>query len=178
MRGRESQEADAGAMVLHHRLQHRGRQQLSPVRCGPWPGAAAGPQPSGHAVVPGRACLAVAVPDLHLASIAGTRQFLAARLSRKHGLRRRPAAHIEVIVMTTSQQPRRAGSPVRRVLGRSARALRNLYDEQVYAWECFFRPAGAPRPRTQAPAPAGESHAAAGSRTPAPAGVASGDPAA
>ncbi len=129
-----------------------------------------------RAAVPGPARLAVAMPDLHLASIAGTRQFLAARLSRRHGLKRRPAAHIWRIVMTTSQQRRRAGSPVRRVLGRSARALRNLYDEQVYAWERFFRPAGAPRPRTQAPAPAGESHAVAGSRTPAPAGVASGDP--
>lgn len=184
MRGQESQEADAGAMTLHHRRRHRGRHQLSPMRCGPWPGAgrladaAAGPQPAGHAAVPGRACLAAAVPDLHLASIAGTRQVLAARLSRRHGLRRRPPAHIEVIVMTTSQRPRRAGSPVRRVLGRSARALRNLHDEQVYAWECFVRPAGAPRPRTQAPAPAGDSHATAGSRTPAPAGVAGCDPAA
>ena len=78
--------------------------------------------------------------------------------------------------MTTSQRPRRAGSPVRRVLGRSARALRNLHHEQVYAWQCFLRPAGAPRPRPQAPAPAGDSHAPAGSRTPA--GVGSGDPAA
>ncbi|HEV3295163.1 MAG TPA: hypothetical protein VG123_39795 [Streptosporangiaceae bacterium] len=49
--------------------------------------------------------------------------------------------------MTISQQPRRTGSPVRRVLRRSARALRNLHDEQLYGWECFFRPAGAPRRR-------------------------------
>ena len=69
--------------------------------------------------------------------------------------------------MTISQRPRRAGSAVWRVLGRSARALRKLHDEQVYAWECFFRPAGAPRPRAQAAAPAGGGHAAAGSRTPA-----------
>jgi hypothetical protein len=80
--------------------------------------------------------------------------------------------------MTTSQQPRRAGSRTWRALGRSAPALRNLHDEQVYARECFFRPVGAPRPGTQAPAPAGDSHATAGSRTPALAGVASGDPAA
>ena len=50
--------------------------------------------------------------------------------------------------MTISQRPRRTGSSVRRVLHRSARALRNLHDEQVYAWECFIRPAGAPRSRT------------------------------
>ena len=37
--------------------------------------------------------------------------------------------------MTISQRPRRAGSPVWRVLGRSGRALRNLHDEQMYAWE-------------------------------------------
>jgi hypothetical protein len=100
------------------------------------------------AAVPGRACLAVAVPDLHPAFIAGTQQVLAARLSRRHGRRGRPPAHIEVIVMTISQRPRRTGSPVRRVLRRSARALRNLHDEQLYGWECFFRPAGAPPPRT------------------------------
>ena len=32
MRGRESQEAGAGAMALHHRLRHRWRQRLSPAR--------------------------------------------------------------------------------------------------------------------------------------------------
>ena len=66
--------------------------------------------------------LAVAVPDLHLAFIAGTQQILAACLSTRHGLRRRPPAHIEVIVMTTSQRRGRVGSLVRRVLGRSAGA--------------------------------------------------------
>ncbi len=75
--------------------------------------------------------------------------------------------------MTISQRPRRAGSAVWRVLRQSARALRNLHDEQAYAWDCFFRPAGAPRLRAQAPAPAGGSHATAGSRTPA--GVAGND---
>ncbi|HLK79845.1 MAG TPA: hypothetical protein VKU77_40105 [Streptosporangiaceae bacterium] len=74
--------------------------------------------------------------------------------------------------MTISQQSHRAGSPAWRALRKSARTLRNLHDEQVYAWECFFRPASAPRRRPQAPAPAGDSHAAPGSRTPAPAGVA------
>ena len=88
------------------------------------------------------------VPDLHPAFIAGTRQVLAARLSRRRGLRRRPPAHIEVIVMTTSQRPRRADSPVRRVLRRSARALKNLHKEQAYAWECYLRPTDAPRSRT------------------------------
>lgn len=72
--------------------------------------------------------------------------------------------------MTISQQRHRADSPAWRALRKSARALRNLHDEQVYAWERFFRPAGAPRPRSQAPS--GDSHAAAGSRTPASAGVA------
>lgn len=54
--------------------------------------------------------------------------------------------------MTTSQTPRRTGvgSPVRRALGRSLHALRNLHDEQVYAWECYFRSCRVPRPRTQA----------------------------
>jgi hypothetical protein len=56
--------------------------------------------------------------------------------------------------MTISQQHHRAGSPVWRVLRRSAGALRELHDGQVYAWECFFRPAGAPPPHPQAPAPA------------------------
>ena len=79
--------------------------------------------------------------------------------------------------MTISQRSRRAGSPVWRVLGRSARALRNLHDEQMYAWECLFRPVGAPRPRAQAPAPR-DSRATAGSRTPAPAGVTDSDRAA
>ena len=50
--------------------------------------------------------------------------------------------------MTTSQRPRRADSPVRRVLRRSARALKNLHDEHVYAWECYLRPADAPRSRS------------------------------
>jgi hypothetical protein len=68
--------------------------------------------------------------------------------------------------MTISQQPHRTGSPVWRALRRSARNLRNLHDEQVYAWECFFRPAGAPRHRPQAPAAGGDSRAAAGSRSP------------
>ena len=116
------------------------------------------------------ACLAVAVPDLHPAFIAGTRQLLAARLSRRRGLKRGPPAHIEVIVMAIRQRPRRAGSPVRRVLRRWARALRDLHDEQAYAWECFFRPAGAPRPARRLPPPPGGSHAPAGSRTLAAAG--------
>ena len=166
-----SRGAAVGAVALHHRRRHRGRHQLSPMRCGPWPGAGrlAGTAACRACGRPCGAYLAAAVPDLHLAFIAGTRQLLAARLLRRHGLRRRPPAHIEVIVMTTSQRPRRTGSPVRRILRRSARALRNLHDEQLYAWECFFRPAGAPRPRTQAPAAASDSHATAGSRTPAPA---------
>jgi hypothetical protein len=50
--------------------------------------------------------------------------------------------------MTTSQRPRRADSPVRRVLRRSARALKNLHKEQAYAWECYLRPTDAPRSRT------------------------------
>jgi hypothetical protein len=36
------------------------------------------------------------------------------------------------------------GSRVRRALGRSARTLRNLHDEQVYAWDRLFR-AGLPK---------------------------------
>jgi hypothetical protein len=50
--------------------------------------------------------------------------------------------------MTLSQRPRRAGSPVRQVLRRSARALKNLHDEHVYAWECYLLPADTPRSRT------------------------------
>ena len=70
---------------------------------------------------------------------------------------------IEVIVMTTSQDQRPAGSGSRvRVLGRSARAMRNLYKEQVDAWERFFRaglppqpgaPGSAAGPRVHVPAP-------------------------
>ena len=53
-------------------------------------------------------------------------------------------------MMATSQLRRHrasSGLPLRRALGRSARALRNLHDEQVYAWDRFFR-AGLP-PRTR-----------------------------
>jgi hypothetical protein len=63
--------------------------------------------------------------------------------------------------MTVIQHRRPAvsglGSHARRALGRSAHALRSLYDEQVYAWECFFR-AGLPRqarPQDPAANPAG-----------------------
>jgi hypothetical protein len=82
--------------------------------------------------------------------------------------------------MTTSQHPRRtgSGSPARRVLGRSLHALRDLHDEQVYAWECFWRSCRAPQPRTQTPAAARGGRATAGSGAPAPAGVGSGDQAA
>ncbi len=52
--------------------------------------------------------------------------------------------------MTTSQ-PRRHHAlsrlPLPRALGRSARALRNMHDEQVHAWERYFR-AGLP-PQTR-----------------------------
>jgi hypothetical protein len=68
--------------------------------------------------------------------------------------------------MAISQRPRRAGSPARRILRRTARALRNLHDEQAYAWECYLRPAGAPSPARRLPPPPGGSHAPAGSRTP------------
>jgi len=82
--------------------------------------------------------------------------------------------------MTTSQRPRRAGSgsPVRRALGRSLRALRDLHDEQAYAWERFLLSCRAPQPCTHTPARARGGHAAAGSGPPAPAGVGSGDQAA
>jgi len=52
---------------------------------------------------------------------------------------------IEEIVMTTSQHRRHAPSDshLRRALSRSARALRNLHDEQVHAWDRYFR-AGLP----------------------------------
>ena len=63
------------------------------------------------------------------------------------------------------------GSRARRALGRSVRALRNLHNEQVYAWERFFR-AGLPQqPRAQdlAADPAG-SAAGSGSRVPAATG--------
>ena len=73
--------------------------------------------------------------------------------------------------MTISQQPT-GRLPAWRALRRSARTLRNLHEEQVYAWECFFRPAGAPRHRPQAPAPAGDSRAAAGLPYPGPSRVA------
>lgn len=77
--------------------------------------------------------------------------------------------------MTISQRSRRVGYSVWRVLGRSAHSLRNLHDEHMYAWECLFRPVGAPRPCAQAPTPAGDSHTTAGSRTPAKAGATGSD---
>ena len=42
--------------------------------------------------------------------------------------------------MTVMQDRRPGVAPrPRRTLDRSARAVRNFYDEQVYAWERFFR---------------------------------------
>jgi hypothetical protein len=41
--------------------------------------------------------------------------------------------------MTARQRANNSRSPVRRLLGSSFRALRDLHDEQVYAWECLFR---------------------------------------
>ena len=66
-------------------------------------------------------------------------------------------------MMTTSlgQRPASSGSRLR-ALGRSARTMRNLYKEQVYAWERFFRaglppqpgaPGSAAGPRVHVPAP-------------------------
>lgn len=82
--------------------------------------------------------------------------------------------------MTTSQHLRQVGasSPVRRALGRSLRALRDLHHEQVYAWQCFFRSGLAPQPRTQTPAAARGGHAVAGSGSAVPADVDNGDRAA
>jgi hypothetical protein len=49
--------------------------------------------------------------------------------------------------MTTSQLRSRRHAPsdshLRRALSRSAHALRNLHDEQVHAWDRYFR-AGLP----------------------------------
>lgn len=82
--------------------------------------------------------------------------------------------------MTTSQHPGRAKtvSPVRHALDGSLGALRYLNDEQIIFWECFWRSARAPQPRTQAssPAPGGAAQADPGS--PLPAGVGPGDQAA
>jgi hypothetical protein len=46
--------------------------------------------------------------------------------SNGHGLNHRPSCWTEVIVMTTV-----SGSRLRRALGRSARTVRCLYDEQA-----------------------------------------------
>ncbi len=64
--------------------------------------------------------------------------------------------------MTTSlrSRPVPSGSHLRQALSRSARTLRNLHDEQVYAWERLFRvglpplPEQAPRVHVPAPRPA------------------------
>jgi hypothetical protein len=72
--------------------------------------------------------------------------------------------------MTTSQHPRRGGGP-----WALARARRDLYNEQVYAWECFFRSGLPPQPRAQAPARARAGHAAAGSGSLVPADASSGN---
>jgi Berberine and berberine like len=69
-----------------------------------------------HNIDPGQVRPDAAPPTLHQASIAGTQQVLPARLSRRHGLRRRPPVHIEVIVI--DNQPARA--PGRRRLASAA----------------------------------------------------------
>jgi hypothetical protein len=80
--------------------------------------------------------------------------------------------------MTTSQPARRtvADAPLRRVLGRSLRALRKMHDEEVYAWGRYLR-AGLP-PEGGPEAAAKARGRAAGSRSPVPADSASGDRAA
>ena len=80
--------------------------------------------------------------------------------------------------MTTSQRPRRPGSPVRRALGNSIRALRNLHDEQVYAWERVVSSCRAPQPCRHGAAPAAGGTPTAGARPPAHAGAGSSDQAA
>lgn len=73
--------------------------------------------------------------------------------------------------MTTSQHPGQAktGSPVRHAMDGSLHALRHLNEEQIIFWECFWRSARAPQPRTQAPPRAfgGQARADSGSRLPA-----------
>jgi hypothetical protein len=80
--------------------------------------------------------------------------------------------------MTTRQRPGQPGSAVRRALGRSVRALRNLHEEQTYAWERFLLSCRAPQPCRHAAAPAAGGHATTGARLPAPAGAGSSDQAA
>jgi hypothetical protein len=77
--------------------------------------------------------------------------------------------------MTASQRPSRtgSGSPVRHALSRSLRALRDLHDEQVLAWESIWRSNRMPPARSQAPATARGGPAAA-----APAGAERADQAA
>ncbi len=81
--------------------------------------------------------------------------------------------------MTTSQPARRTvvGSPLRQALGRSLRALRKLHNEEVYAWGRFFRAGLPPEPGPEAAVKA-RGGRASGSRSPVPAGSASGDRAA
>jgi hypothetical protein len=82
--------------------------------------------------------------------------------------------------MTTSQPTRRTGtgSPVRRALSRSLRALRGMHSEQMYTWERFYRIGPPPEPRAQAPAAAGGGHATASPDSPVPADADRGDRAA
>ena len=81
--------------------------------------------------------------------------------------------------MTTSQPARRTvvGSPLRRALDRSLRALRKLHNEQVYAWGRFYRAGLPPEAGPEAAAKA-RGGRASGSRSAVPAGSASGDRAA
>jgi hypothetical protein len=82
-----------------------------------------------------------------------------------------------VIVMTTSQHAGRAEavSPVRHALDGSLGALRHLNDEQIIFWECFWRSARAPQPRTQVSSPAFGCDAKADSGSLLPAGAGRGD---
>ncbi len=64
---------------------------------------------------------------------------------------------------------------MRRALSSLVRALRNLHDEQVYAWECFVRSCRAPQPCTRAAAPGGGSHTTADSMPAPPVGAHSSD---
>ena len=116
-------------------------------------------------------------PRLHPASIVSTPQIRSARLVRGHGLKHRPLAHTEVIVMTVTSQRTHSADPGPArpgILSRWLRALRDFRAEQAYAWDRYLQSSRSPQPYRDAPAATGRGHAAAGSGS-SPAGAARGD---
>src|SRR5580693_6242836 len=101
-------------------------------------------------------------PGLHRQHTADPRR----PVSKGHGLKHRPPAHTEVIVMTVTSQRTHSADPGPArpgILSRWLRVLRDFRAEQAYAWDRYLQSSRSPQPYRDAPAATGRGHATAGS---------------